>query len=154
MDGDMIIPEHGLQTSLLPIGIVAPQLPLTSQLHPHLIHTLCWKRACTRVFHQRQLSTENDHKCAELGWQCVPLAVENYGAWGPEALKAFSQVASWLAIRGNTPKSKVVAELYGRLSLLLIRANARSILVCSYWDQPNRTVIRVCSCLCVFCLLL
>ena len=59
---------------------------------------------------------ENDPKCAELGWRCVPLAVESYGAWGPEALavesygawgsealKAFSQVASRLAIRGNTP---------------------------------------------------
>ena len=46
------------------------------------------------------------------------------GERGPEALKAFSQVASRLAIFGNTPKSKVVAELYGRLSLLLIRANA------------------------------
>ena len=55
-------------------------------------------------------------------------AVENYGVWGPKALKAFSQVASRLAIRGNTPMPKVVAELYGRLSLLLIRANARSIL--------------------------
>ena len=43
------------------------------------------------------------------------------------SVKAFSQVASQLAIRGNTPKSKVVAELFGRLSLLLIRANARSI---------------------------
>ena len=41
--------------------------------------------------------------------------MENYGAWGPEALKAFSQVASRLAIRGYTPKSKVVAELYGVL---------------------------------------
>ena len=71
-------------------------------------------------------------KCAELGWRCVPLAVENYVAWGPEALKAFKHVASRLAIRGNTPKSKVVAELYGRLSLLLIRANAQSILVRSY----------------------
>ena len=76
--------------------------------------------------------TENDPKCAELGWRCVPLAVENYGAWGPEALRAFSQVASRLAIRGNTPKSKVEAELFGRLSLLLIRSNARSILVHSY----------------------
>ena len=75
---------------------------------------------------------ENDPKCAELGRRCVPLAVENYGAWGPEALKAFSQVASRLAICGNIPKSKVVAEQYGRLSLLLIRANARSILVRSY----------------------
>ena len=53
-------------------------------------------------------------------------------AWGPEAIKAFSQVASRLAIHGSTPKSKVVAELYGHLSPLLIRANARSILVRSY----------------------
>ena len=25
---------------------------------------------------------ENDAKCSELGWMCVPLAVESYGAWG------------------------------------------------------------------------
>ena len=63
--------------------------------------------------------------CVELiGWRCIPLAVESYGAWGPEALRAFSQVAKGLAILGNTPTSKVVAELYGRLSLLLVRANA------------------------------
>ena len=72
-------------------------------------------------------------KCVELGWRCIPLAVESYGAWEPEALRAFSQVDRWLAtrlaIRGNTPKSKVVAELYGRNSWLLVRANARSILV-------------------------
>ena len=24
----------------------------------------------------------NDAKCTELGWICVPLAVESYGAWG------------------------------------------------------------------------
>ena len=35
------------------IGIVGPQLPLTLLLHPLLIHLLCWKRACTRVFQQR-----------------------------------------------------------------------------------------------------
>ncbi|KAL5480010.1 hypothetical protein EMCRGX_G023624 [Ephydatia muelleri] len=75
--------------------------------------------------------------CVKLvGWRCIPLAVESYGAWGPEALRAFSQVATRLAVRGNTPTSKVVAELYGRLSLLLVRANARSILVRSY---PQKT---------------
>ena len=26
--------------------------------------------------------TANDQKCTELGWSCVPLAVESYGAWG------------------------------------------------------------------------
>ena len=72
----------------------------------------------------------NGPKCVELGWRCIPLAVESYEAWRPEALRAFSQVATLLAFHGNTPKSKVVvAELFGRLSLLLVRANAQSILV-------------------------
>lgn len=53
-------------------------------------------------------------------------------AWGPEALRAFSQVAGYSAIRGNTPKSKVVAELFGSLNLLLVRANAWSVLAHSY----------------------
>ena len=46
--------------------------------------------------------TENDPKCVELAWRCIPSAVESYGAWGPEASKAFSQVATRLAIRGVT----------------------------------------------------
>ena len=29
--------------------------------------------------------TANDPKCAELGWRCVPLAVETYCNWGEEA---------------------------------------------------------------------
>ena len=32
--------------------------------------------------------TQNDSLCAELSWKSIPLAVECYGAWGPEALKA------------------------------------------------------------------
>ena len=81
--------------------------------------------------------TENDPKCVELGWRCIPLAVESYGAWDPDASKA-SQVATCLAIRGNTPKAKIVAGLYGRLSLLLVRANARSILCHSYPQTPQQ----------------
>ena len=83
------------------------------------------------------------------------MAVENYGAWGPQALKAFSQVASWLAIRGNTPKSKVVAELYGRLSLLLIRANARSILVRQSTQQDSYPCMKLFVCvLCVIIIII
>ena len=62
--------------------------------------------------------SENDTKCAQLSWKCIPLVIESYGAWDPEALKAFSQVATRLAIRGNIPiyKSKALVDLYGRLS--------------------------------------
>ena len=36
----------------------------------------------------------NDGKCNDLGWVCVPLVVESYGAWGKEALESISQLAS------------------------------------------------------------
>ena len=67
----------------------------------------------------------NDAKCGEHGWLCVPLVAETYGAWGNEAIEAFSQLASWLATR---PKSAVLADIYGRLNLHLVRANAIAIL--------------------------
>ena len=39
----------------------------------------------------------NDAKCSELGWVHVPLAVEVYGYWKPEAQTNFSQLAARLA---------------------------------------------------------
>ena len=66
----------------------------------------------------------NDAKCYELGWTCIPLVVESYGAWGREAI---SRLASLLATRTNTPKSKVVSNFYGRLNLTF--NNARSLLL-------------------------
>eukprot|EP00731_Ephydatia_muelleri_P025148 Em0017g231a len=71
----------------------------------------------------------NDAKCSELGWTCIPLVAESYGAWGSEAVQAFSRLASYLATRTNSPKSKVVCSLYGRLNLTLVRANARALLL-------------------------
>ena len=40
----------------------------------------------------------NDGKCGDLGWVCISLVVETYGAWGQEAVKSFAQLASRLAI--------------------------------------------------------
>ena len=71
---------------------------------------------------------QNDTKCSELGWQCIPLAVETYGAWGEEACNAFSCIAMREAILTNCSKSQVLGDLYGRLSIVLVRANARAIL--------------------------
>ena len=76
--------------------------------------------------------TQNDTKCAEPSWKCIPLAVKSYGACGPEALMAFSQLATRLAIRGNTSKSMALTDLSGCLSHSLIRSNARAILSRSY----------------------
>ena len=35
-------------------------------------------------------------KCKELGWECIPLAVETYGGWGERAdLKVHQEVTTW-----------------------------------------------------------
>ena len=57
--------------------------------------------------------TANDAKCQELGWSCIPLAVETYGNWGKEAQCAFSRLASLLAIGQASSKAKMAAEIYG-----------------------------------------
>ena len=35
----------------------------------------------------------NDGKCGDLGWVCIPVVVETYGAWGQEAVKSFGITA-------------------------------------------------------------
>ena len=70
----------------------------------------------------------NDKRCQELGWVCVPIAVKTYGNLGQEAKQTFSKLASRLATDSSQPKSKVIADLYGRLNLTLMSAIARAIL--------------------------
>ena len=47
----------------------------------------------------------NDKRCQELGWACVPIAVETYGNWGQEAKQTFSRLASRLVTDTSQPKS-------------------------------------------------
>ena len=49
---------------------------------------------------------KKDAKCKELGWVCVPMVVEAYGAWGTEAMESFSLLASRLVTRA---KAEVLA---------------------------------------------
>ena len=53
-----------------------------------------------RATEQRK-HNENDAKCKELGWICVPMVVEAYDAWGTEAMESFSLLASHLATSSN-----------------------------------------------------
>ncbi|KAL5479608.1 hypothetical protein EMCRGX_G023155 [Ephydatia muelleri] len=70
----------------------------------------------------------NGPKCQELGCFCIPLAVETYGNWSKEAQETISRLAFHLAIHQSSPKSSVVAEIYGRLNMPLVRSIARAIL--------------------------
>ena len=70
----------------------------------------------------------NDPKCNELGWVCIPLAVELYGCWGSEAKHTLSRLGSHLACQLRCSKSQAITRLYGSLSITLVWANARALL--------------------------
>ena len=70
----------------------------------------------------------NDAKCTELGWVCIPLAVETYGCWGAEAQGSISRLAARLALQLQCSKSKAISSLYLRLNLTLLRCNDRALL--------------------------
>ena len=69
-----------------------------------------------------------DAKCADLGWQCVPLAVDSYGRWGDEAHKSFTQLASHLKTRTKVSLCAALNSVYNPLGVVLARQNARAIL--------------------------
>ena len=63
-----------------------------------------------------------------LGWNCIPLAVENHGNWGIEARLAFSHLTSHLSFGLGHQKPKILIEIYGKLNIALVCCNARDLL--------------------------
>ncbi|KAL5466723.1 hypothetical protein EMCRGX_G030871 [Ephydatia muelleri] len=106
---------------------------VTSPLNPlHIVEAGISPGAAAKATEERK-HRNNDAKCEELGWRCIPMVVESYGCWGTEARQALSPLASRLAVRTNTYKSQMLNSLYGRLNLTLIRCNTRAILSRSHF---------------------
>ena len=103
-------------------------ITVTSPITPITLHEASVTSGSTAQVAENRKHASNDAKCSELGWVCVPLAVEAYGCWGPEAQTNLSRLAARLAIRSNCCKSQATLALYGRLNLVLVRANARALL--------------------------
>ena len=68
----------------------------------------------------------NDTISSELGWKCVPLVVETFGAWGRTAGQFFGELASRLAVQSHSSKTTMLNNIYGSLNLILVQANARA----------------------------
>ena len=63
----------------------------------------------------------NDAKCSEQGWTCIPLVVESYGAWGKEAVEAFSCLSPHHATcKDQHPQVQGGLRLYGYLNITLV----------------------------------
>ena len=95
---------------------------VTSPLNPITI-----PKAGVTATEERKLKA-NVAKCVDLGWVCVPVVAESYGAWGLEAMDFFSKLASRMATSVGKSKSVVLHEIYGRLNMHIVRANSTAIL--------------------------
>ena len=103
-------------------------LSVTSTLNAHVFQEASVTAGSAALAAQIRKHRVNDGRCRELGWVCIPLVVETYGCWGTEAIQALSSLATHLSIRQGLPKSLVCTELFGKLSLALVRANSQAIL--------------------------
>ena len=77
-------------------------ITVTSPLSPKIVSEAGGSAGVAAKAAESRKHEQNDTKCSELGWQCIPLAVETYGAWGEEACNAFSCIAMREAILTNS----------------------------------------------------
>ena len=67
-------------------------LTVVSPLNPTFISEAGRTAGSAAVAAELRKHSANDAKCSELGWRCIPLVAESYGAWGSEAVQAFSRL--------------------------------------------------------------
>ena len=72
--------------------------------------------------------SRNDEACALRGWSCIPLVVEVFGGWGNETINVLLAISKMVATQLCRPLNEVMSGIYSRLSLPLMRQNARPIL--------------------------
>ncbi|KAL5493890.1 hypothetical protein EMCRGX_G015125 [Ephydatia muelleri] len=87
-------------------------LTVTSPLNPITLTEAGVMCGSSALVAEARKHNANDSKCAELGWVCIPLAVESYGCWGMEAQQSFSR----LAIQMGCRKSQATTIVYQRLN--------------------------------------
>ena len=75
----------------------AIDLCVTSPLNSNTLQVACVTPNSAAMQAEQRKHHSNDAKCEELGWVCIPLVVESYGSWGPEAQRCLSRLAGRLA---------------------------------------------------------
>ena len=70
----------------------------------------------------------NGPKCRELGWRCIPLAVDTFGCWGRRASQAFEKLSGPLATQLHVSRGEALRCIYSSLGCILSRQNARAVL--------------------------
>ena len=107
---------------------------VTSPLCPAILRDSCRMSGAASTAAETRKLLSNGPKCQELGWTCIPLAVETFCNWGKEAHLTFSRLAPHLAISMSSPKPSILADIYSRLNITLAKSIARAILA---REHPN-----------------
>ena len=105
-------------------------LSVSSPLKPDIVseagHTA---GSATFATEQRKIHVQaNSGIFEELGWSCIPLVVESFGAWGQLDSNTFKKLAFRLSVQVNSSTSTTLDSIYSTLNLSLVRSNARAFL--------------------------
>ncbi|KAL5475298.1 hypothetical protein EMCRGX_G027384 [Ephydatia muelleri] len=103
------------------VTVISPLTPAT------LNFSAVTEGAAAQAAEERKHAS-NDAKCEDLGWTCIPLAVESYGNWGKEARDVFNRLASLLAFGHSSTKPRLLTEIYSHLNMSLARSAAKAIM--------------------------
>ena len=128
-DGSQSRPADVLVRDWIAGRFAAFDFTVSSPLSITSLYQACTTSGSTAQSAEAHKHRADDPKCRELGWVCVPLAVETYRNWGKEAKDTFSRLATQLAIGSHKSKSSHVFELYSKLNLTLTRSIVRAIMV-------------------------
>ena len=99
MNANILIPNWELSKS------AAIDLCITSPLNYKTLQVACVIPGSVAMQAEKRKHHSSDAQCLELGWVCIPLVVESFGCWGPEAQRSLSRLAGRLATRLRQPKS-------------------------------------------------
>ena len=76
---------------MLIIKLAAIDISITSLLKSSILSEAGVVAGAAARQTEERKHTCNDAICSELGWKCVPLVVESFGAWGRVPGQFFSQ---------------------------------------------------------------
>ena len=103
-------------------------ITVTSPLTPATLRDASTSSGAAAHAAECRKHSTNDARCQEMGWVCIPLAVETFGHWGKEAQIVFSRLASLLSIHQGRPKSVALFDIYSRMNMCLVRSVSRAIM--------------------------
>jgi hypothetical protein len=67
-------------------------------------------------------------RCAKAGLEIQPLVASSFGAWGSHGRELLKVIGSRIAARTGVAPATCTAQLQQRLSIIILRSNARAIL--------------------------